>query len=304
MGSTLRRTCLLLATMLACSQPALAQAAPEAESSMIPLLKGPDSPGNPWFADYLAIDHWAYEKLQSGNIPYMMGQYNEPGFTSLTVYVDNNGYMLPQLSARRLLHQQMRGEQVPELDSFVNMRVQGIIPPAISRELELQHGELDRQYQQPVPHWLGRDPGGDALLLPAGYVVLRNSRLHEMLEELLASQGELRDGDLKRATEAYEYRMYDPAGQLLARDSSLPALFFGLAGLELPPGDGQMTEYGYFVFLDESGAPARIYDYDLSPVAGSWMDTARDRHPFTFIKPAELRMMFIAQSVNSQAPLE
>lgn len=269
---------------------------------MIPLLKGPDSPGNPYLADFLAVDHWAMEKLQSGDISYQIHSMNEPGFVSLTVFVDNAGYMLPQLSSRRLLHRQLAGEQLPRLEDYVHVQVQGILPPAVSRELELRRGMLDSQFHQPVPRWLGLDPAGDAMLLPSGYVVLRQSRTREMLDALLDSQGELLDGDLARAVQAYEYRLYDSAGNLQGRNDSLPALFFELAGLDTPPGDGSMTEYGYFVFLEGDSALAQVYDFELCPLADGLMDTARDSHPFIFIKPEELRMMYACQAAAGPPP--
>ncbi|MCB1217117.1 hypothetical protein KDL44_06975 [bacterium] len=267
------------------------------ESSMIPLLKGPFAAGNPYIADYIAVDHWLFAQLAAGLAPRNMQDVRKPGFTGLTVYIDPEGYMIPQLSARRIRHEEMRGGTDTVLDDYVCLHVAEVLPEAIRNELLLAQGLLDGSYHERVPDWLGSDPALDAMLLPEGYVVTRRSRTSEVLEELRAADGSFPEGALKQAIDAWEYSMYGEDGSLLGREHSLPGLYFALAGLELPAGEARMTEQGYFVFLDGDSSLGQVYDYDLQPLATRAMDQSRDSHPFIFIRPEELRMMYAAQQV-------
>lgn len=292
----------LALAMLVFSSHSMAQDGEAADNSLVPLLRGPLSAGNPYMDDWLAIDHWAYARISSGDVSYQLGRNNEPGFMALRVFIDNDGNMLPQLSARRMLHESLAAGNGNPLTGLVSVSVQGIVPDEVRTELEQRMGLLDASFHEPVPDWLAAASFNDAMLLPKGYVLTRRSTMREKLEQLRAENGgEIRDVDIDVAVNSYEYSLYGPDATLLGRSESVPALFFELAGMELPEGEGRLTEHGYFVFLGEEGSTiAEAYDYNLQYIEDGVMDTRRDSHHFSWLKQDEIRIMHAVESVGGK----
>jgi len=160
--------------------------------------------------------------------------------------------------------------------------------------MELQLARLDNEYHNRVPDWLGADPQFEAMLLPDGLVATRRSRTAEVMEASRRADGSFPEGALAAAVDAYEYSLYSSDGKLLGSEYGLAELFFTYAGVPLPQGEGSMTEHGYFVFSTDGNLQAKVYDYQLREVADGWMQ-GRDSHPFSWIKPDKLRLMYQAQ---------
>lgn len=315
------------ALLYSCNRPAESQQA-EAQrgiytapspSKAPPLFRAAHDPENPYRDVYRDWDYWVFSKLTDWRAAASTDD-TLPDFRFVSVYLDKNGFVLPQLEEERQKRELIKSGSDEPLDVLFQcnkVAAVGVMEPQMWAAMEEAIDRLVEPYFPPIPGWVANALPKKAVLLPDGYVAALDG-LGSWDASSISTESDCgcaaeasgsedpvaaSDGSLVKAHAPEHWYLYDPAGRLLEDGHSgwWILMYRSKHGDKLPAGRPRDIGLdGYTEWIDpESGEVLSAWGWDGNPTTPGVNPAPRDRHFFRTISAAQLlRLLQIRKSSN------
>jgi hypothetical protein len=285
--------------------PACALAAPVAKHMRLDQtveVRPLEDPANPYRTQYQDCDRWVIEHYLATDPDNSFPTEDRfAGYYVLEGYVDESGWLLPQIEVQRLMAAWYQDGSVnPLRDTFpFRFNAAGAMDPALLKATRTAFAQARAPYLPKVPKWLAESPAEWSIILPDGRVVMEAWTRGDEWEPPGFSDFVVPDSS------TYGWWLFDEQGNMLAAtlpesywfEATFPA--FRAAAINYSqPYLNVIEKYGHIHLYSMDQVAHKTYanfNWDGTPEQANLKLHDRDGNPFLGIHGFDLPIIYAEQ---------